>query len=191
MLEAHDPLRSQADNLLAALYAAKGLTVPVAPSTPARQERTVVARRGDRIVGTLIIGLDGEDGLLADTLYGAQLNTVRQQGGRICELTRFAIDPSANSSALMSAIFSLGFLVGRLMHDMTDAVIEVHPRHAAYYGRRFGYRIAGPEHICPRVGAPAVLMHVSLLEAEAQIRQDGGRRYACSPELLARLFANA
>lgn len=191
VLEPHDPLRTHADKLIAALYAAKGLAVPVAPSMPARQERTVVARRDNLVVGTLTVGLDGNDGLLADALYGEQLDTVRQQGGRLCELTRFAIDPAANSSALMNAIFSLGFLVGRLMHDMTDAVIEVHPRHATYYGRRFGYRIAGPERICPRVGAPAVLMHVSLLEAEAQIRQDGGRRYACSQELLARLFANA
>ncbi|TEX49967.1 MAG: hypothetical protein CFR70_00705 [Rhodocyclaceae bacterium] len=41
----------------------------------------------------------------------------------------------------------------------SDAVIEVNRRHAGFYSRRFGHARIGDEKLCPRVDAPAVLMH--------------------------------
>src|SRR6185503_13907745 len=50
----------------------------------------------------------------------------------------------------------------------TDVVIEVNPRHVAYYQKLLLFEVCGPEKPCPRVnGAPAVLLRLDLdMQAE-------------------------
>jgi hypothetical protein len=71
---------------------------------------------------------------------------------------------------------------------MTDLFIEVHPRHAGFYRRMLGYRVVGEERVCPRVGAPAVLMHMSQQEVDELIAQHAGKETS-STRSLYRLFA--
>jgi hypothetical protein len=56
-----------------------------------------------------------------------------------------------------------------LLHRATDVLIEVNPRHEAYYRRIFGFARAGREWICPRVNAPAVLMHLDVTNLEERL----------------------
>lgn len=191
VLDNANPLRTRAHDLVARLYLERGLIPPRQSEVERQGDRTVVALAGAQVIGALTVGVDDDRNLLADTLYKAQIDVMRDEGARLCELTRLAMEPTIESGNLLTTIFTLGFIVGRFMLGATDALIEVNPRHASYYSRRFGYRIAGPERICPRVSAPAVLMHASLTEAEAQIHQDGGKRYRCSPSLRAMLLERA
>jgi hypothetical protein len=75
----------------------------------------------------------------------------------------------------------------------TDLVIEVNPRHVAYYRRLMKFEVLGPERECPRVqGAPAVLLRADLRMYEAEMRRIGGLGSACAERsLFPHFFAGA
>ncbi|MDD3352576.1 long-chain N-acyl amino acid synthase [Zoogloea sp.] len=136
---------------------------------------TLVASSEAEVFGTVTLRLDGEDGLLADTLYAHELRFLRQPGTRLCEITKLAVDTQHNPKEVLGALFHLIYIHARLIHGMTDAVIEVHPRHARFYKRMLGFTEAGREKACPRVkGAPAILLHLDLKHMDEQIALLGG-----------------
>lgn len=123
---------------------------------------TLAGAHGADLFATLTVGLDGPDGLLADTLYGHEIDAFRTDGRRICELSAFAVDPAYSAHGVLLSLFRLAYFYGRLLHHVTDAFIEVNPRHVGFYERVLGFRRGGAERLCPRVAAPAVLMHLDL-----------------------------
>lgn len=162
----------QVDNLLARTYSYRGLQSPPPRPHANRDGEMVFAAAGAKgVFGTLTMGIDRSDGLLADELYREQIDDVRRMGGRACEITRFAIDACAPSRDVMASIFNVAFILAHAVFSVTDVFIEVHPRHAGFYRRLLGYRIAGPERTCPRVDAPAVLMHLRLEDVEHRVAQ--------------------
>ncbi|NMG75980.1 N-acyl amino acid synthase FeeM domain-containing protein [Aromatoleum diolicum] len=186
------PVRRNVDQLIQRMYASRGLSTsqPIAPpSPPPTLQTTLIASQGDRVFGTLTVGVDTGAGLLADTLYRPQIDVARGQGARVCEVTRLAMDPELNSQEALGAIFHLGFIIARFIHGMTDLFAEVHPRHVPYYRRMLGYRVAGPNLICPRVGAPAVLMHLPLSHAEQETLRHGGNKHSRDRSLYQRFFS--
>lgn len=76
----------------------------------------------------------------------------------------------------------------RLAPKGSQPLAEVRPRHAGFYRRTMGYRIAGAERICPRVSAPAVLLRLDF--AGSQIRRLVGT-YTRRDRNLYRLFLPA
>lgn len=160
-------LRDRVDHLVATRYASRGLATdePIATSRHSG-EVVLAACRGDWVFGTLTVRNDVGNGLLADALYQPQIESVRGRGGRVCEVGRLAMDPEHNGQEALATLFQVGFLVARYACERTDCFIEVHPRHADFYAHMLGFRQAGDEATCPRVGAPAVLMHLPLAEAE-------------------------
>jgi hypothetical protein len=137
-------------------------------------EITLVAYRGDHLFGTLTAGLDSPSGLLVDQVYREVIGAYRARHRRVCEFTRLAIDPEYGSKNALAALFHLGFIYAHLIHESDDIFIEVNPRHVAYYERMLGFTQAGPERPCTRVGAPAVLLHLSCTYAREQIALHGG-----------------
>lgn len=124
------------------------------------ESRLVLAAwRGEDILATLTLGKDSSRGLLADTLYGEELAALRYKGRRVCEISRLAADPDHGCPELLAALFRTAQAYGRNVLGATDAVIEVNPRHVRYYQRRFGFTTLGGRRHCPRVDAPAVLLH--------------------------------
>lgn len=183
-------LRNEVDQLIGRMYSGRGLATYSAPTTQGKPlETTLVACKGDRPFGTITIGVDKGHGLLADTLYNEQIDGARRQGAKVCEFTRFAMDPEHGTQEAMAAIFNVGFLLARFAHRMTDIFVEVHPRHTAYYRRALGYRVAGPNLTCPRVGAPAVLMHLPLSHAETEAMRLGGTGHPRSRNLYELFFS--
>lgn len=180
----HGPLRTDVDRLIHRMYSWRGLTPYQAHETTGKPlQTTLVACKGDRPFGTLTVGMDIGTGLLADTLYRSKIDSMRSQGGKVCEVTQLAMDPEHSTPESLATIFNLGFIIARLVHGMTDLLAEVHPRHTGYYRRALGYRVAGPHLTCPRVGAPAVLMHLPLAHAEQQALRHGGAGSARSRNL--------
>lgn len=163
-------LQLRMGELVSNMYGARGLQIRQASAAAVRPgQTTLVACQGDHVFGTLTLGVDAGDGLLADTLYGDEIDAYRAQGCKVCEATRLAMDPALGTPDVMATIFNLAFMLARNAQRMTDAFIEVHPRHANFYRRMLGYQVVGPERTCPRVGAPAVLMHLSLATAETRL----------------------
>ena len=130
----------------------------------------IASNAAGEAVGTLTLGLDGPAGLLVDNIHGTELDAVRTAGGRVCELTRLAVDEHADSRSVLAALFGLAFLLGRVLHQATDVFIEVNPRHVAFYARALGFVVAASEQICERVKAPSVLLRLDTENLEGRLR---------------------
>lgn len=173
-------LHARASRLVTSMYGSRGLEVvrPAhagrRPEHRQREQVTLAASHGHRVFGTLTLRVDSGASLLADSLYRPEVDELRTQGGRLCEVTRLALDPELSCPEVMATLFHVAFVLASEVHDRTDLIAEVHPRHAGFYQRTMGYRVVGRERICPRVGAPAVLMHLCLGMARRQIRQYAG-----------------
>ncbi len=161
--------------LIERMYSWRGLAPVDADVATARPDRiTLVASDESAIFGTVTLGLDGRDGILADALYPEELARLRRRGARLCELTRLAMDTHHNAREVLGALLHLVYIHGRLIHGASDVVIEVHPRHAGFYRRMLGFSPIGEERVCQRVNAPAVLLHLDLRHVDEQIALHGG-----------------
>lgn len=114
------------------------------------------------LVATLTASRDSSAGLLADTLYGHELAGLRKPSRVICEVTRLAVDVDSHDPELLHSLFLATYRYTRAVFGGTDMVIEVNPRHAGYYRRQLGFTQVGSLRTCPRVEAPAILLHRTL-----------------------------
>ncbi len=161
-----DCLKRQAAKLIERMYSSRGLFPYGTKAEIDKRDVTVVALFGDQAVATLTVRMDFGNGLLADTLYSKEIDSARAIGGKVCEITQLALDPSSGTHDALAGLFQALYVIAQLTRRMTDIFIEVHPRHANFYQRIFGFKRIGDERICPRVGAPAVLLHLSQEEFE-------------------------
>ena len=152
-----------ASMLVHRMYASRGYTTGTARQPLDDPNRvTLAAWRYDDVVATLTLGRDSPSGLLADTLYAPEVATLRRPHRVVCEVTRLAVDPDFSSPDLLIALFQAAHRHGKEFLDASDVVIEVNPRHVAYYRRLMGFKQIGELRHCPRVDAPAVLLHHDL-----------------------------
>lgn len=131
---------------------------------------TLAAWHADDVVATLTLGRDSTDGLLADTLYASELDSLRQPNRIVCEVTRLAVHPAFSNRTLLTTLFQAALQYGKVIFTGSDAVIEVNPRHARYYQRLLGFQKIGNLRQCQRVNAPAILMHQKLESIAIQSR---------------------
>jgi hypothetical protein len=134
---------------------------------------TLIASDADAVIGTLTLGLDSQAGLLVDDTYRDEVDALRAQGRHVCELTRFAVDADADSRAVLTSLFGLAYLLGRALNNATDVLVEVNPRHVAFYRRILGFCVASAEQVCARVKAPAVLLRLEIEELERRLMAMG------------------
>lgn len=134
---------------------------------------TLYAETGGELVGTMSLCLDRGHALPADENFRDRLDILRREGRRLCEPSRLAID-SGMSKRVFAALIHISYLYAAELHGFTDYVIEVNPRHVAFYQRMLGFTDFGGERDCSRVGAPAVLLRLPLDQMGAQIRKWGG-----------------
>jgi hypothetical protein len=163
-------------------FDARGLDCPV-PGEPTGTAITLIASdAAGETVGTMTLGLDGPGGLLVDHGFAAELEAVRAAGRRVCELTRLAVAERADSRFVLAALFSLAYLLGRVLLHATDVFIEVNPRHVAFYERALGFVVAAGERLCERVNAPSVLLRLEAEKLEGRLKHYG---FAGTDECLA------
>jgi hypothetical protein len=134
---------------------------------------TLYAETGGELVGTMSLWLDKGNALPADENFRDRLEVLRRQGRRLVEPSRLAID-AGMSKRVFAALIHISYLYARELHGFTDYVIEVNPRHVAFYQRMLGFADFGGERPCGRVGAPAVLLRLPLDQMGEQIRKWGG-----------------
>ena len=157
----------EADRLVAERYGWRGYRVP--SIDPCRRDvtgltgpyLTLLSIASVQTMGTVTLGLDSAAGLFADQLYRDWIDPLRAQGRRVCELVRLAIRPGTNFRIVLDSLLDVAYYFGRVLHGATDLVVEVNPSHVPIYRRLVGFSILGEEKVCPRVGAPSVLLVVS------------------------------
>lgn len=143
---------------------------------------TLMAFQGNKVIGTLTLGLDSNEGLLADELYKSEIDSLRTTGHKVCELTKLAVDHPQTSKSVLAALFHIAYIYGRVIHKYTDVVIEVNPRHVSFYKHVLGFKKFGPERMCARVNAPAVLLRLEIDYVDQQIELLGGKTEAAKGE---------
>jgi len=169
--------RREAGTLVEKRYSGRGYTIP-SQATGDPNLSTFIAYDEGVLVGTVSVRLDSEKGLSADDLYRSEIDELRAAGHRLCEFTRLAVDRTAASKPVLAGLFHTAYLYAAVIRGITHAVIEVNPRHVAFYGRALDFHPIGPERLNQRVNAPAVLLCVPF----ARIAE-GLEKYAGKPEV--------
>lgn len=123
---------------------------------------TLLAEHRSELHGTLTVRVDSPQGLLAEQTYGGEIEDLRRQGHRVGELGRLAFEEGAQWKPALDTLVRSAYVVTRLVHGLTDVVIEVNPRHVRFYVRMYGFVTGAPQRTCARVGAPSVLMLLDL-----------------------------
>lgn len=165
--------RRAAGGLVGRRYEERGYLVPSAPADP--NLYSFLAYDEGQIVGTVSIRLDTGRGLSADDLYHEELEALRRRGCRVCEFTRLAVDVKTASKPVLAGLFHTAYLYAARVRDYDYAVIEVNPRHVAFYRRALGFEPIGPERMNQRVNAPAVLLCVPFQTIAEGVAQYGGK----------------
>ncbi len=109
-------------------------------------------------------------GLALDSVYARYLDELRRKGRRLLEVGMLA-DRRQSASRGVGALFSMmrWAIHYGLNTDLTDIVIGVHPRHADFYIRCYGFeKFAPPTSYALVRNNPVVLLRLRLLEALAK-----------------------
>jgi len=112
--------------------------------------------------------------------FGPEVRALREQGHRLCEFTKLAIDPTVGTKRVLATLFHVAYIVAHRIRGFDTLVIEVNPRHVRYYERMLGFRVMASERLNRSVNAPAVLLGVDFAYVMQQIGEFAGQ-----PERLA------
>jgi len=135
---------------------------------------TLSASKGGEVVGTVTLGIDSDDGLAADEVFRDHIDALRANGAKVCEITKLAFDPNVRSKNALASLFHVLFIYGRHLHNCTDVLIEVNPRHRRYYETMLGFTCIGELRNNARVNAPSYLLWVSVESVSRNIERLGG-----------------
>ena len=166
--------RREASSLVRERYARRGYLTSA--TLLSAHSCTLSAYDEGRLSGTVSLRLDSEHGLAADELYGTETRNLREQGRRICEFTRLAVDTTHISYPVLAALFHTVFLFAQKVRGFDYALIEVNPRHVGYYQRALGFHVIGGQRHNARVNAPAVLMGLPFADIAARLERHAGKR---------------
>lgn len=161
-----------ASMLVQKMYATRGY--PANPVKRGAMRFTLMAYQEDKIVGTITLALDSEQGLLADQLYKPEVDALRAAGRRVGELTKLAIDRNVGSKAIFAGLLHIAYIYAIRIYDYTDVVMEIVPRHMDYYVKILGCEPLGEEKLNPRVNFPVNLLRLSRDYVDEMISRHGG-----------------
>lgn len=164
---------NNASMLIQRMYMKRGYDVPGMLKVPDRI--TLMASQNEAVVGTLTLGMDSGNGLMADENYKKEVDQLRADGRKVCELTKFAVDQVHGSKRVLAGLFHIAYIYGRVLHNQTDVVIEVTPRHALFYKRMLGFEPFGEERLNTRVHTMGVLLRLEIDYVDQQIARWGGK----------------
>lgn len=150
------PLDEDTRTLISRRYEARGYYAPRPVVDP--NVYTFAAYDSGQLVGTVSMRFDSAAGLAAECLYPNEIATLRARDQQLCEFTRLALDEQAMSKEVLGALFHSCYLYAHVVRGLTHAVIEVNPRHVAFYRRVLHFKVVGEERHNTRVDAPAVLL---------------------------------
>jgi hypothetical protein len=173
--------RNSASMLISKMYAWRGYTGTHHFTDDPNRITLTATDKGD-VVGTLTLGIDSPIGLNADQIFKEELDQHRARGARLCEFTKLAFDPTVRSKTSLANLFHLAVIYARDIHNCTDIIIEVNPRHRRFYEHMLGFERQGDLKTNPRVNAPAYLLRVGLAFVTEQINKHGGTFSSTSTE---------
>jgi hypothetical protein len=130
------------------------------------QTTTFIVTRDGKDVATVTTVFDSTLGLPADQLYCDELDVLRTNGRRLCEVISLVCEESDRRRGIetLKHLFKVGLHMACKLVDATDFIITVNPHHASYYEKKLLFRRQGEERSYGKVnGAPAVLLILDLV----------------------------
>lgn len=167
--------RSSTNILIKRRYEWRGYQNVSLPSEQAGHRITLCATGDEGVIGTITVGLDGEEGLNAEDAFGSEVRELRARGLRLCEFTKLAMDATEGSKQVLASLFHVAYTIAHRIRGFDTLLMEVNPRHVAYYRRMLGCQVLGAERLNRRVSAPAVLLFMDFTHTREQIRRFGGQ----------------
>jgi len=166
--------RRDAKVLVERRYAGRGYQIPIVKRDP--NLVTFLAYDEGRIVGTVSVRLDTKKRpVAAHDLYPEEIERLRAEGWRICEFTQLAVDTEVANKPVLATLFHTAYLYASVVRRYTYLVIEVNPRHVAFYARALRFKPIGPVRINHRVNAPAVLLGCPFEVISSGIAEQAGK----------------
>ena len=170
-------VRQSANLLLQERYGWRGYQKVPLPADQTADRTTLTAMEGDQAIGTITVGLDSGTGMNCEQVFPEELAALRAQYGRICELTKLAVDP-AGTNRVLAGLFHVAYIVAAKLRGYKAVVMEVNPRHVRFYERMLGGKVFGSERLNTSVNAPAVLLVIDFEYVAAQIALRAGQASA-------------
>jgi hypothetical protein len=162
------------------------------PSAIGQHARVIWGPEGPDVGYTMTLFRDNPKGLALDSVYEPHLDQLRKNGRRLLEVGMLA-DRRHCAKRGMTALFAMmRWAIHYGLHiDLTDIVIGVHPRHAPFYLRCYGFEELAPPTSYPLVkNNPVVLLRLRLAERLAEKRLPKGLADARDKPLPASAFSN-
>lgn len=134
---------------------------------------------GEPIVSTLTAMADNPAGLPLDSVYAEPLNGLRRQGRVLIEVGLLA-DRRRTIRRTARTLFDMMRWIAyyTLYADCTDIVIGVHPHHAGFYMRCFGFEVfAEPTSYALVKDNPVTPLRLPLRDALAEPSLPSGLKY--------------
>jgi len=133
----------------------------------------IVKDNQGHIVGSVTLVFDLASKLPAEKIFSKDLNCFRQSGEKIVEISRFVIDPQFRSSKeILVLLFNYLYIYSYHVKKYTSLIIEVNPRHKAFYQEIFHFNHIGIERACTSVqNAQEMLMYLSLQKTRESVIQ--------------------
>jgi hypothetical protein len=162
-------LRAAANLLLQDRYGWRGYAGANIPNFDGTNHLPLVATCKGQSVGTLTVSLDGPKGLGCEATFPEEVSALRESGKGLCEFTRLAVHPEAGSRQAIASLFQVAYLVATRLGEADAVMLEVNPRHVAYYQRIIGATVLAGERFHERAQAPAVLLSIACDEVRERI----------------------
>lgn len=137
---------------------------------------TFVAKEEDRVLATVSLVPDNTVlGFPMEIVYGDEIAQLRRMGHRLNEVTCLA-DTDLSPREFLPVFMQLCRLLVQYTASQgsNEWIIEVNPRHVAFYKKIWGFVPIGPRRACPHVqGAPAEAFYMNI----DLMRQNAPRTY--------------
>lgn len=140
---------------------------------------TLIAEKNGHLEGTLTCVMDSEAGLPIDSFSSLELQKLRQEGRRLCELSGLAVNSQHAEATTILRLFRYALALTTGFLNGSDFVITVHPRHAGFYKEVVLFEELARKQQYPQVnGAPGVLLRLDLETMQERYFQTYGGRKA-------------
>ncbi len=144
--------------------------IHAAPTAVGEHACVIWGPDGPEVGYTMTLFRDNPMGLALDSVYAPYLDELRRKGRRLLEVGMLA-DRRRGASRGVGALFSMmRWAIHYGLHtNLTDIVIGVHPRHAQFYIRCYGFEeFAPPTSYALVRNNPVILLRLPLLEELAK-----------------------
>jgi hypothetical protein len=131
----------------------------------------ILARNAGVPIATASLFVDGDLGLPAESMYGAEIQQLKDRGMRLAEVGSLA-DRRESPARFIQMFRVLSTLISQAAQQRgcNGLIAATHPRHARFYIKQIGFEPFGEIRACPYAqGNPAVAM---VLDFEDHRRRD-------------------